>query len=567
MDGDLLDEIEVLAVDCQASGSTPAYGDLLELGWGTCTSAGLAGPVESQFVVPRTERPIPFAVRDLIGWDATCAAQAVDERQAWMGLRGAIARTAAPPDGVARAVIHFARFELWFLRDLFGRVDGGDRLPLDVVCLHAIATRLFPDLPRRNIRALAGYLGHSPEQLRRSAGHVQATAFIWRAFLPLLRQTSVNTWADLKSWLDQPAPRRAARARRIYPLASERRRALPDSPGVYRFLRRNGDILYVGKAASLKHRVAGHFKSRGAATERGLELLTQVHDIDPTLTASLVEAALLETDEIKRLDPPYNIQLRSAGRQAWFASTDLRQAMPAPDDAHRIGPLPSERALQPLAALTALCEGQAHSPALCAAALGVPPMFLPDAALFAQGLRAFVTDLAEAAGPNASADLARTSRALWLLRGRCEPERDLNPAEGAGPADWDLARVRRRLDRGLVQTGLLMRRARVLCLLADATVAFRERKMAAARVLMISGGVVHERRALDEGVMTIATWPAAPTTTHQQRQACFDAAVYDRLRVLSTELRRVRDEGGEVALRIGRHTMGPDRVTRLMRSI
>ena len=55
-------------------------------------------------------------------------------------------------------------------------------------------------------------------------------------------------------------------------------------------------------------------------------MLTQVHDVSPTPTASLVEAALLETDEIKRLDPPYNVQLRSAGRQAWFASGDLRVA-------------------------------------------------------------------------------------------------------------------------------------------------------------------------------------------------------------------------------------------------
>ena len=50
----------------------------------------------------------------------------------------------------------------------------------------------------------------------------------------------------------------------------------------------------------------------------------------------------------------------------------------------------------------------------------------------------------------------------------------------------------------------------------------------------------------------------------RDRRACFDAAVYDRLRVLTTELRRVQDEGGETALRVGAHTFGPDRLARLM---
>ena len=75
---------------------------------------------------------------------------------------------------------------------------------------------------------------------------------------------SVRTWSALKAWLDEPAPR-ARRARRVYPLALDRRRALPDGPGVYRFVRRSGDVLYVGKAASLRKRVAGHFTGRGAA--------------------------------------------------------------------------------------------------------------------------------------------------------------------------------------------------------------------------------------------------------------------------------------------------------------
>ena len=92
----------------------------------------------------------------------------------------------------APCVIHFARFELGFLEDLHRRFGEGP-FPLDIVCLHEVARRLFPELPRRNIRALAGYLGHSPELVRRSAGHVEASAFIWRAVLPALESAGVRT--------------------------------------------------------------------------------------------------------------------------------------------------------------------------------------------------------------------------------------------------------------------------------------------------------------------------------------------------------------------------------------
>src|SRR5690606_2856179 len=159
---------------------------------------------------------------------------------------------------------------------LHQRLAGG-AFPLDVVCLHAVAVRLFPELPRRSIRALAGYLGHAPELTRRATGHVEATAFIWRECLPLLAGRGVSTWQELKLWLGETKVQRRPQRRR-FPLARARRLALPSAPGVYRFERRSGEVLYVGKATSLKQRVAGHFKGRGPATERALELLSQVHE-------------------------------------------------------------------------------------------------------------------------------------------------------------------------------------------------------------------------------------------------------------------------------------------------
>jgi DNA polymerase-3 subunit epsilon len=559
---DFLRDLEVLAIDCQAGGATPAHGDLLEIGWAVCR-AGAAGPVQSLWIVPRTKRRVPRAVRDLTGWSESCILEAVEEKAAWAALSEDIARIAAErSSGCAPAVIHFARFELGFLRDLHERIGGAGRFPLDAICLHAIAQRLFPDLPRRNIRALAGYLGHSPQLVRRSAGHVEATQFIFSALVPLLEQASVRSWSELRAWLDESSPS-ARPARRTFPFAVERRRALLDRPGVYRFLRRNGDVLYVGKAASVKKRVASHFGAHDRTTERALELLTQVHDISCTETPSVLEAALLEADEIKRLDPPYNVQLRSGERSAWFASRDLSEAVPKPDARHRIGPLPSWRALSPLWALISLTEGVRPTPVLQAAALAVPVSLLPNAELFDEGFRAFEADWLRAAEHSAGRRVARASLALWLERGRAEPDA---PTEELTASEWDLARVRRRLERNLVQTGLLVRRARFLCLLADASVAYTERGMQGARVLVLSGGEIVERQELPS-VLSVSDLPPRRARTLEQRQSTFDAASYDRLRVLLTELNRVREDGGRIALRIEKHVLEPERLSQLMRAI
>jgi DNA polymerase III epsilon subunit-like protein len=548
----LLRDIDVLVLDCQATGATPAHGDLLELGWAVCGAQRFSVPARAHWIVPRTDRGVSRAVRKLTGWDDDCLAESVDAAHAFRLLHA----DACLARGEVPTVIHFARFELPFLRELHAHAgDAEQPFPFDTVCLHAVAQRLFPDLPRRNLRALAGHLGHSPELVRRATGHVEASAFIWQALLPVLEQAGARTWDELKTWLEAPAPApatrtRTGRGRPGYPLSEERRRALPDAPGVYRFLRPNGDVLYVGKAASLKKRVASHFTTRARATERALEMLTQAHDVQVTTTATALEAALLETDEIKRLDPPYNVQLRAGDRQAWFASRDWSTSVPAPDDDHRVGPLPSRAALSGIAAVRALLEGAEAIDARRAAAVGVPRAFAPDASMFDEVWRIFAP---EHLGGDAPAR-TRILRAADRIVIEDEETAD-DPGAEAPPSGWDRERVRRYLERTVVQEGRLVRRARALSLLANAAVVFREPRASGARALVLERGRVIDTRDV-AGVVALASLPSVCPPSRHARQAAFDAALYDRLRVLATELRRVAEQGGEVAFRLGRRQAG-----------
>lgn len=521
-----LSDLAVLVIDCQTSGATPAHGDLLELGWSI--TSGAAAVLEPRAEWTKTERPVSAIVRKLTGWEPTVPAIAPAE--AWTKLlRDAEAMTAWPRP----TVIHFAQFERRFLEHVHRQVEAGAPLPLDIVCLHAIAERLFPNLPRRNLRALAGTLGGAPEILRRAAPHVEATALVWRALTPRLAELGITTWESLHDWLAVPSarPRKIARE---FPMPAARRQSLPDKPGVYRFLRPNGDVLYVGKAASLKKRVASHYTTnKGArATERALEMLSQAHDVEVTTTETALEAALYEVDEIKRLDPPYNVHLRAAERAAWFATRDWRHVATAVDDEHVIGPLPSRVAIVGIAAMRELLLGAEIDEERACLAVDVPRTFAPPLEMFREEWDAFRAQ--ELGGDR------RPERRILEASLRIEVQE--SPDEEDAPAAWDRATIRRYLERVLVGEATLVRRARLLALLSHAEVTFREAKDERVRVLMIVEGAI----------VDVHPWSGLYPSL-RARLATFDAARYDRLRVLATELRRVQKEGGRAEVRVGRH--------------
>lgn len=84
---------------------------------------------------------------------------------------------------------------------------------------------------------------------------------------------------------------------------------LPNLPGVYKMLGKNGDILYVGKAKSLKSRVNSYF-AKTIDHPKTRALVARIHDIETIITRSETEALLLEQNLIKEYRPPYNVLLR-----------------------------------------------------------------------------------------------------------------------------------------------------------------------------------------------------------------------------------------------------------------
>ncbi|MEE9329501.1 MAG: GIY-YIG nuclease family protein, partial [Parvularculaceae bacterium] len=84
---------------------------------------------------------------------------------------------------------------------------------------------------------------------------------------------------------------------------------LPDKPGVYRMIGAAGDVLYVGKAKSLKRRVASYAKS-GGHSNRIMRMISLTRSMEFVVTESEAESLLLEANLIKQLKPKYNVLLR-----------------------------------------------------------------------------------------------------------------------------------------------------------------------------------------------------------------------------------------------------------------
>jgi len=97
--------------------------------------------------------------------------------------------------------------------------------------------------------------------------------------------------------------------------------AVPDQPGVYRFLDRTGRIVYVGKAKSLRSRLGSYFQDLTHLHPRTQTMVTSAARVDWTVVGNEVEALQLEYSWIKQFDPRFNVKYRDDKSYPWLAVT------------------------------------------------------------------------------------------------------------------------------------------------------------------------------------------------------------------------------------------------------
>lgn len=556
----LLEKLIVLFVDCQTTGAHPDKANIIEMGWARSdifSSDEHARAIETYLIKLPEGRKIPKRVQSVTGISTQDVVSGHDFGDIWKKL-------VVTAEDVARSnqmqkcptIIHFAKFEEPFLRYVHEQSTSRRDFPLLVICTHEIARRLFPGLPRRGIRAVAGYFGYAVNEYRRCQNHVAATAHIWYKLVKLLKEKhNITTLEDLQQWLENPVA--GNRADRVYPMNIRIRQDLPDCPGVYRMLRSNGDVLYIGKAISLKKRIQSYFRRGSRHPEHILEMLSQAKQLDITTTESTFEAAILESDEIKRHAPPYNIALRKHKRAVWFCSADCKQFSPTPNRIFRIGPIVSRETMKCLAEIKKIIKvgssSHAHEDTLFTA-LGISQKYAPALVCIRAGFDIFLQRHAlKLHTRSIECALTQLGRDLWLERMKEKKETDAenNEDEIKETVDiWTPETVAHMLESNVRRGTHALRKARWLVLLSESSLAWQDPPFQKnQRVLLVfeKGNVVHREN------MTLKTEipiPPGYNKTFFERQQSFDLMKVDRMRVVTAEMRKIVSAGRWIMLRI-----------------
>ena len=349
----------------------------------------------------------------------------------------------------------------------------------------------------------------------------------------------------------------------------------------------NGELLYIGKATSLKQRINSYFRPKTAHAEHILEMLTQAGKIEITPTLSALEAAELEVEHIQRWRPPYNRALRDDDRRIIFFSRDFRKLSTRSDTRHDLGPFPDNSASRTLPAFSAwLAQVSKSKSTECQSARWLTmmmPELPPDLAcgkagldLFLERYRPWLTDR-----PILKA-LNLLGARFWQEKKQAsnagkqpssdEPLDDLDATASAGQAD--IAAAERQWTPDLISVALqsrlrhwahLLRRSRWLCILSQSSLAWlpQDQRKGNKHVILLKYGAITDRMTLP----LAAPLPVPPgfAVSAALRRQSMDMATYDRLRVLTTELRRLVAQGRFLELRTGPRTrLSNLSLTRLM---
>jgi hypothetical protein len=216
----------------------------------------------------------------------------------------------------------FAGDSTWAADDLRGtlglldweaRTAGAPRPPAEGLSLRRLGKRLFPEVRVRGGRDLAAALGLSRQEVGRADREADALGAILIALLDRCRSQGVETLEAVLAF-QEPDLEGVDFSRYAFDRAFLR--SLPERPGVYLMFDRNGTLLYVGKAKSLRDRAGSYFARTTRRSERMEQFLERVHDLRVEGVGSELEALLLEGRLIRAYRPEVNVQLEVHERSA-----------------------------------------------------------------------------------------------------------------------------------------------------------------------------------------------------------------------------------------------------------
>jgi DNA polymerase-3 subunit epsilon len=191
-------------------------------------------------------------------------------------------------------VAHNAHFDFSFLKKEFEQV--GISWNPKKLCTVRLSRKIIPGLNSYSLGRLAESVGIKIKDRHRAGGDAHATALIFDLLLK----------RDVRGVIQKSLKRNSGETILPPNLPKGEFDKLPARVGVYYFHDAKGNVIYVGKAINIKRRIAGHFSGEAREWSRS-NIRNEIHHISFELTGSELIALILESQEIRRLWPKYNL--------------------------------------------------------------------------------------------------------------------------------------------------------------------------------------------------------------------------------------------------------------------
>jgi DNA polymerase III subunit epsilon len=198
------------------------------------------------------------------------------------------------------------------------------------VCTLKIARKLFPGLRSKSLSSVASFLKISNKNAHRALGDALTTAKVLiKQIKKLSDEAGIETVEDLIKY--QSYSFNSFSKNKIKPQLQEVVFSCPNLPGVYFFINKKNQIIYVGKAKSLNDRLKSYFSP--SAARKAKKIVRQAVRIKYFTTNSELTALLTEAETIKKIKPRLNSQLKKYGNK-YFLKVDKNHAFPSIDIAN-----------------------------------------------------------------------------------------------------------------------------------------------------------------------------------------------------------------------------------------
>lgn len=209
-------------------------------------------------------------------------------------------------------VAHNVRFDYSFLQREFRQL--GYTFTRKQLCTVKLSQKIMPGLPSYSLKNLAAHLHITNEARHRAYGDAFATVKLFEHLLGLHQSPEVDLTLAQEISVAKLPPH----------LNPDVVPSLPEETGVYYFLDQDGKVLYVGKSTNIRKRILSHFQGAHNSV-RTMRMLESIHEVDYVITGSELIALLLENEEIKKLQTPYNrAQRRQSFRFGIYSEPESR---------------------------------------------------------------------------------------------------------------------------------------------------------------------------------------------------------------------------------------------------